>query len=83
MIAAVANDPTLLKRVREESVRWQTLLESDGLDSATATALRLAADGLFFVDMLGLAPPQGELRRQAVEKLLAWATPKKNTDETS
>lgn len=77
MIAAVAGDHALLKRFRDEFAEWQTQFENDGIDPATATLVRLAADGLFFVDMLGLAPPQGELRREVLKQLLDLATPKK------
>lgn len=77
MIAAVAGDHALLKRFRDEFAEWQVQFENDGIDPAIATLVRLAADGLFFVDMLGLAPPKGELRRRVVAELLALASPKK------
>lgn len=75
MIAAIAGDHLLLDKFRDTFAAWQTQLESDGVDTATATLIRLAADGLFFVDMLGLAPPRGELRRTVMEKLRDLATP--------
>lgn len=81
MIAAVAGDHALLKRFRDEFALWQAQFENDGIDPATATLVRLAADGLFFVDMLGLAPPKGDLRKEVLAQLLALTTPKE-TDNT-
>ena len=80
MIAAVAGDHALLKRFRDEFADWQAQFENDGIDPATATLVRLAADGLFFVDMLGLAPPTGELRQQVLARLIALTTEKKIDD---
>ena len=76
MIAAVAGDHTLLKRFRDEFEILQASFVNDGLDPATATLVRLAADGLFFVDMMGFAPPTGEMRRKILRQLLDLATPK-------
>ena len=77
MIAAIAGDHALLNRFRDEFARWQAQFENDGIDPATATLVRLAADGLFFVDMLGLAPPKGELRQKVIAQLFELTTPKK------
>ncbi len=77
MIAAVAGDHRLLKRFRVEFEKLQALFENDGLDPATATLVRLAADGLFFVDMMGFAPPTGDLREKMLQQLNDLATPKK------
>ena len=79
MIAAIAGDHALLNRFRDVFADWQTQFENDGVDAATATLIRLAADGLFFVDMLGLAPPTGKLREQVINRLRDLATPE-NTD---
>ncbi len=77
MIAAVAGDHALLKRFRDEFAQWQSQFENDGIDPATATLVRLAADGLFFVDMLGLAPPKGDLRQAVLSQLIALTIAKK------
>jgi hypothetical protein len=39
-------------------------------DPARATLARLAADGLWLADLLGLAPPTGDLREQVIERML-------------
>ncbi len=75
MIAAVAGDHALLKRFRDEFAGWQARFENDGIDPVVAKPVTLAADGLFFVDMLNLAPPQGAIRDEVIRRLLAMATP--------
>jgi AcrR family transcriptional regulator len=70
LLAAVAEAPALLDPVRrgyEEAQRWA---ERDGVDPAVATLVRLAADGLFFAELLGFAPPEGRLRGRVLEALL-------------
>lgn len=73
LLAAVATDPALLEPLRERCERWQERVEADGLDPALATLLRLAADGLWFADLFGLAPPAGELRGRVLEEMNALA----------
>jgi AcrR family transcriptional regulator len=71
LLAAVAEDPASLEPLRkgyEEGQRWA---ERDGIDPAVATLIRLAADGLFFAEVLGLAPPRGALRGRVLEALLS------------
>jgi AcrR family transcriptional regulator len=80
LLAAVANDPPLLAPLQEQYARWQERSESDGVDPALATVIRLALDGLWMADLFGLAPPQGALRDQvfaALERMVgaAYATP--------
>jgi AcrR family transcriptional regulator len=74
LLAAVANDPHLLEPLQLQYARWQEQAESDGVDPALATAIRLALDGLWMADLFGLAPPTGALREQvfaALERLAA------------
>ena len=55
LIAAVANQPELLNRVREKYADWQARAEASGIDPALATVIRLAADGLWFTELLGIS----------------------------
>jgi AcrR family transcriptional regulator len=71
VIAALATYPELLAPLRRSYAAWQERAERDGLSPALATSLRLAADGLWLADLLGLAPPGGELRAAVIEQLLA------------
>lgn len=73
LLAAVANDPTLLDPLREAYRGWQSVAEDDGVDPASATVARLAADGLWMAELLGMAPPSGELRQEVMEELLSIA----------
>jgi hypothetical protein len=41
----------------------------DGIDPVDATLVRLAADGLWFCELLGLGPPSGALREQVLERM--------------
>jgi AcrR family transcriptional regulator len=71
LLAAVAGDPALLDPLRrgyEDGQRWA---ERDAIDPAVATLVRLAADGLFFAELLGFAPPEGALRERVLEALLS------------
>jgi AcrR family transcriptional regulator len=71
LLAAVAENPALLDPLRrgyEDGQRWA---ERDAIDPAVATLVRLAADGLFFAELLGFAPPEGALRERVLEALLS------------
>ncbi|MEO7718754.1 MAG: TetR/AcrR family transcriptional regulator [Capsulimonas sp.] len=70
LLAAAASDPAVMEKIRERFAEWQARVETDGIDEATATLLRLAADGLWLTEMLGLAPPAGELRERVVARML-------------
>jgi AcrR family transcriptional regulator len=71
LLAAIAEDPALLDPVRRGYVEAQRWAERDGIDPAIATLVRLAADGLFFAELLGFAPPEGRLRERVLEALLS------------
>jgi hypothetical protein len=50
------------------------LLAAQAADPVDATVARLAADGLWLNDLLGLAPPAGELRERVMARMLDLAT---------
>jgi AcrR family transcriptional regulator len=54
ILATLGRDSAHLENVRQHFVRWHAKLESDGIDPATATLVRLAADGLWLSALLGL-----------------------------
>lgn len=70
LLAAAGTDSHYLEPIRARLKEWQARLESDGIDPATATIVRLAIDGLCFGTLLGLPLPEGELRREVLDKLL-------------
>ena len=70
LLAALVADPEVLAVVRERYATWQDRVVTEGGDPVEATVARLAADGLWLADLLGMAPPEGELRERVLARLL-------------
>ena len=70
LLAALVADPAVLAAVRERYATWQDRVATEGGDPVEATVARLAADGLWLADLLGLAPPEGDLCEQVLTRLL-------------
>ena len=70
LLAALVADPAVLAAVRERYATWQDRVVAEGGDPVETTVARLAADGLWLADLLGMAPPQGELRERVLARLL-------------
>jgi AcrR family transcriptional regulator len=75
LLAALASDPSILGRARERYAIWQDRVEREGSDPVDATVARLAADGLWLAELLGMAPPRGRLRKQVLARMLELAGP--------
>jgi AcrR family transcriptional regulator len=75
MLAALIADPSVLRTVREQYAIWQDRVEREGSDPVDATVARLAADGLWLAELLGMGPPRGRLREQVLARLLELAGP--------
>ena len=75
MLAALIADPAVLRTVREQYAIWQDRVEREGSDPVDATVARLAADGLWLAELLGMGPPRGRLREQVLARLLQLAGP--------
>ncbi|MBD1925720.1 TetR family transcriptional regulator [Trichocoleus sp. FACHB-90] len=73
LLAAIAVNPELLIPIQEIFVDWQRQIEASGIDPATATALRLAIDGLLFAHLFGLGVPKESLQEAVIETLLKLA----------
>jgi AcrR family transcriptional regulator len=73
LLAAMVAEPEVLAAARDRYATWQDRVEREGGDPIAATVARLAADGLWLADLLGLAPPQGELRDAVLARLLELA----------
>jgi AcrR family transcriptional regulator len=71
VIAGVAADTELLEPLRERFAAWQRALVADGIAPASASLIRLAADGLWFTELLSLAPLDEDLRSSVRDELLA------------
>ena len=75
LFSALVTDPARLDQARARYAAWQQRLGADGIDPADATVARLAADGLWLADLLGLAPPTEALREAVVARIRALAAP--------
>lgn len=71
LLAAVAIAPETLEPLRRSYRRWNKRLKNDGMDAVDAVIVRLAADGLWMADLLGLEPPSSKLRHAVVQRLTA------------
>jgi AcrR family transcriptional regulator len=71
-LAALVDHPGMAL-VRERYADWQQRVVEATDDPVQATVARLAADGLWLADLLGLAPPEGELRERVLERLIELA----------
>src|SRR3954469_2025792 len=75
MLAALVADPALLVAVRRQYGIWQDRVERESRNPVDATVARLAADGLWLAELLGMGPPTGELREDVLRRLLDLADP--------
>lgn len=70
LLAAAGTDPELVEPIRERLEQWQKQLENDGIDPVSASIVRLAMDGLCLSTLLGMPVPEGELKKQILERLV-------------
>src|ERR687895_355965 len=71
MLAGMIGEPRVLEATRERQAGWMERMLAAAPDPVDAWLVRLAADGLWYSDLLGIAAPQGDDRRRLVERLLA------------
>ncbi len=74
ILAAMVLNPERLDAVRARYETWRERLGQDGIDEVDATIVRLAAEGLWFCELLELGPPTGELREQVLARLRELTT---------
>src|SRR5215208_3308653 len=67
--AALIEDPDVLRAARERQAAWMARMLGGALDRTDAWLVRLAADGLWYSDLLEIAPPKGDDRRRLIERL--------------
>src|SRR5262245_9918009 len=70
LVAAPTTNPQLLDPFRERLRVWQQAIESDGIEPARATVVRLAVDGLWLAELLGIWTLDGMLRQQVLDELV-------------
>lgn len=73
MFAAAFANPQLLEGMREQFKVWQNNIAHDGIDPVRATIARLAADGLWFSEVFGMAALDEEMRQKVYQQLLSWS----------
>jgi AcrR family transcriptional regulator len=69
LLVAAVGRPESLDAARRRYAEWQKRVAADASDPVDATIVRLAADGLWIADLLGLGPPKGRLRRSVLARL--------------
>jgi AcrR family transcriptional regulator len=70
LIVAATTTPSLLDPLRARFRAWQHAIETDGIDTARATVVRLAVDGLWLAELLGIWSPDENLRVQVLNELI-------------
>ena len=63
MLTATLLNPDLMAPLQERYRVLQNAITRDSSDPTLATLIRLAVDGLWLTELLGLASPKGEARR--------------------
>jgi AcrR family transcriptional regulator len=74
LLALLMDAPEELDFLRARYAAWQERIDDDGVDPVDATLARLAVDGLWYADLLGLAPPTGRRRAELLRRLEALAS---------
>ena len=69
LLAGIATNPELLQHFQKQYEKWQQHIEQDDIDPVLATIVRLAADGLWFSQMFGLAPVNPDMQKQIQQQL--------------
>jgi AcrR family transcriptional regulator len=69
LIGVFAEDPSLLEEVAARFRRSLQVIDEDADDRAVATLVRLALDGLFLADAMGLGPVEGADREALKEAM--------------
>jgi AcrR family transcriptional regulator len=67
ILAAAALDDLLLNGARGIFDEWQARLLADGLSPVTALLARIVGDGLWLIDLFGLAPPTAQQRTEVLD----------------
>lgn len=69
LLAAIFNNAALLEPLRQRFQIVQERLMNDGLDPVRVNFIRIAADGLWMADVLGIPGPDENSRAAVVQKL--------------
>jgi AcrR family transcriptional regulator len=70
LAVAMAAEPKLLESLRDAFMQIRDQADHDGVDPGVATLVRLSVDGLWFSDVLQLAPLDPSVRATLIERLI-------------
>jgi hypothetical protein len=70
-LTAAANDTTLLAPMNERQPAWREAINTSGIDPVQAQIVRLAADGLWINDVMGVPVLDAAERAAVIERLEA------------
>jgi AcrR family transcriptional regulator len=73
LIAGLAMNPAMLDPLRDRYAIWSSALDDDGLAGVDAQLVRMATDGIWLADLIGLAPVRGAQRDALVARLIELA----------
>ena len=83
-IAKVVSEfPELLQELQMDFAQLDQEMQKDGLPAARALVIRLACDGLWFSELIGVSSLQESLRSQMLEELLAMTKPEPTQPESA
>ena len=74
LVAAVSNDLKLLEPLIARQGDWRRSILADGIDPITAHIVRLAADGLWFNDIMGTPVLDADERKAVLDRLIHLTT---------
>lgn len=70
ILAVLFSNPEFLTIYKQENSLIQEEMSKDGIDKVNATIIKLASDGLWLAELLGIEPLNEELKQQVKEKLI-------------
>lgn len=70
LLAVLLSNPDLVDTWRNAYSDWAQKIEDDNNDLIIATIVRLALEGLWFTDLLGFSPLEGEFREKVQDALI-------------
>ncbi|MCC2248475.1 TetR/AcrR family transcriptional regulator [Virgibacillus sp. AGTR] len=74
IMAASMLNPDISEGLSKGYRYMQNKVEQDNLDPVTASIIRLAIDGIYYSEMLDMAPLDENLREKVIEKLIQMTT---------
>lgn len=71
LLGAIFTNPELLEKLKSFFADMQERIENDRVDPVRAIVVRLAADGLWFAEIFGLAPLDKTLKERVYRELIS------------